>query len=342
MSRKNRAKRRPIGKAPAAAVRQPAFRVIPAVCLAGLAAVVAWSAVRTSAGLPILPRTRAALVAAPAPIAPAGSGLTASAGLKPVPDCCPVGEGETVTASATQPASAPPDTATRLNAAAPPREAPEGMVWVPGGAFLCGNDTPAHRDARPWHRVEVGGFWMDVTPVTNERFQKFVEATGYVTVAERTPRAEDYPTAAPQDLVAGSVVFSPPTGAVPLDDHFRWWGYRKGASWRRPDGPESDLAGRGRHPVVHVCYDDALAYCKWAGKRLPTEAEFEFAARGGLERKHYAWGDDLRPGGKWVMRGGSYLCTDQYCTAYEAGARGKGAPDTGTNHLGFRCVKSPE
>jgi formylglycine-generating enzyme required for sulfatase activity len=305
------------------------------------------------------------------------------------------------------------------------RKAPPGMVWIPGGAYWRGNDTEGHRDSRPWHLVEVDGFWMDTTTVTNEQFEKFVKATGYVTVAERTPKAEDYPGAPPEKLVAGSVCFAPSKGPVPLNNHLLWWTYVKGANWRHPEGPDSDLKGRAKHPVVHVAYDDALAYCKWVGKRLPTEAEFEFAARGGLDKNTYPWGNDLRPGGKWmaniwqgrfpyentcedgyratapvgsfpangyglydmsgnvwqwcadwyrydyyqtlgalpkpvrnppgpsdsldpaergvakrVMRGGSYLCTDQYCTAYEAGARGKGAPDTGTNHLGFRCVKS--
>jgi formylglycine-generating enzyme required for sulfatase activity len=306
-----------------------------------------------------------------------------------------------------------------------PANAPKGMAWIPGGVYWRGNDTAVHRDARPWHQVEVDGFWIDITTVTNEQFEEFVRATGYGTIAERTPKAEDYPGAAPDRLVAGSVVFAPPDGPVPLDDHLRWWSYVKGADWRHPEGPGSNLLGREKHPVVHVAYDDALAFCRWAGKRLPTEAEFEFAARGGLEKQKYAWGNEFRPGGKWmaniwqgqfpfrntcedgyraiapvgsfapngyglfdlagnvwqwcsdwyrydyyqklagssqpvanpqgppdsadpsepgmakrVMRGGSYLCSDQYCTAYEVGARGKGAADTGTNHLGFRCAKS--
>jgi formylglycine-generating enzyme required for sulfatase activity len=289
--------------------------------------------------------------------------------------------------------------------------------------MIRGSGNPKMRDAMPRHKAAVDGFWMDRTAVTNEQFEQFVKATGYVTVAERTPNPKDFPGAPPENLVAGSVVFTPPREAVPLDNHFRWWSYVKGANWRHPDGPTSNLEGRARHPVLQVAWEDAVAYAKWAGKRLPTEAEFEFAARGGLEDKKYAWGDELKPNGKWmaniwqgkfpienteedgfraaapvgsfppngyglydmsgnvwqwcsdwyradyyqqlvaanqpvrnpqgprdsfdpsernvakrVMRGGSYLCCDQYCSAYEVGARGKGAPDTGTNHVGFRCV----
>ena len=298
------------------------------------------------------------------------------------------------------------------------------MVWVPGGEFWMGSDQPQFRDAAPVHRVRVDGFWMDKTEVTNAQFAEFVRATGHTTVAEKTPRAEDFPGAPAENLVAGSVVFAPPAASVPLDNHFRWWSYVKGASWRHPEGPGSDIKGRENHAVVHVAWSDAEAYAKWAGKRLPTEAEWEFAARGGLDRKLYGWGDEFRPGGKFmtnsfqgkfpnrntaedgfpgvapvgsfpanayglfdtagnvwewcadwyrpdefsrraagggvtvnpqgppdsldpsepgvakrVMKGGSYLCTDQYCTRYMPGGRGKGDPDTGTNHLGFRCVK---
>lgn len=304
----------------------------------------------------------------------------------------------------------------------PPGPAPEGMVWIPGGEFWMGAEE--FPDAQPWHRVFLDGFWMDKTEVTNEQFEKFVTATGYVTIAERTPRAEDFPGAPPENLVAGSVVFSPPDHPVKLNDHFQWWSYVDGASWRHPEGPRSGIKDRGKYPVVHIAYDDALAYAKWAGKRLPTEAEFEFAQRGGLDRKPYAWGDEFQPGGtimantfqghfpdkntkedghaaaapvgsfppnnyglydmagnvwewtsdwyrhdyyqqlaaagtvtrnpqgpassidpsepgvkKRVHKGGSFLCTDQYCARYIAGGRGKGEPDTGTNHLGFRLVR---
>jgi formylglycine-generating enzyme required for sulfatase activity len=315
----------------------------------------------------------------------------------------------------------------RVNDSRPPGPAPAGMIWIPGGQFWMGADDPHMPDTKPWHRVYVDGFWMDRTAVTNEQFARFAKATGYVTIAERKPRTEDYPNAPPQNLVAGSVVFAPPGHAVPLNNHMQWWNYAPGANWRHPEGPDSDIQKRMNHPVVHIAYADALAYCKWAGKRLPTEAEFEFASRGGLDRKRYAWGDEFMPGDKhmantfqghfpdtntaddgytstspvgsfpanayglfdmagnvwewtsdWyrpdyyqtlaasgdiavnpkgsadsfdpsepgvlkrVQRGGSFLCTDQYCTRYIAGGRGKGEPDTGTSHLGFRAVLTRE
>ncbi len=324
---------------------------------------------------------------------------------------------------------------TKANAAKPPAPAPEGMVWIPGGEFSMGSDDPtvslcggkdAMPDARPIHRVYVDGLWMDKTEVTNAQFEAFVKATGYATIAEQTPKAEDFPGARPEDLVPGSIVFAPPDTAVPLDNYMQWWTYLKGANWRHPDGKGSDLRGRESYPVVHVAYADAEAYAKWAGKRLPTEAEWEFAARGGLSGQLYAWGDELKPGGKWAAnifegkfpnndtgedgfkglapvaqfapngyglydvagnvwewcadwyradtyehdaahgvvrnpqgpaesydptepgakkrlhRGGSFLCTDQYCTRYMVGTRGKGEVDSGTNHLGFRCVQVPK
>ena len=315
----------------------------------------------------------------------------------------------------------------------PAGDPPAGMAWIPGGEFSMGCADPRGRpfggpdamaDARPVHRVRLAGFWMDRTEVTNAQFAAFVAATGYVTVAERVPRAEDFPGAPPENLVAGSVVFSPPSGPVPLDDHLRWWNYVKGADWRHPLGPESSIDDHPEHPVVHVAYEDAEAYARWAGKRLPTEAEWEFAARGGLAGSLYPWGDEFRPGGRWmantwqgrfpdrntaedghaglapagtfpanayglhdmsgnvwewcsdwyrpdfyatatggvandprgpadsfdprepgqpkrVQRGGSYLCSEQYCARYIVGTRGKGEVSSGTNHIGFRCVKSP-
>lgn len=302
---------------------------------------------------------------------------------------------------------------------------PPGMVTVPAGEFWMGTDEPAMTDARPVHRVWLDAFWMDRTEVTNEQFERFVNATKHVTVAERPLDPKDFPGVPADALKPGSIVFAPPDRPVPLDDHLVWWSYVPGASWRHPEGPASDLAGRAKHPVVHVAYEDAAAYCTWAEKRLPTEAEFERAARGGLDRKKYDWGDELRPGGKpqantwqghfpnenakedgyvgtapvasfppnafglydlagnvwewtadWyrpdtygkdaaanevtrnprgpadsfdpaepgvakrVHRGGSYLCSDAYCSRYVPGGRGKGAIDSGTTHLGFRCVRS--
>jgi formylglycine-generating enzyme len=311
-----------------------------------------------------------------------------------------------------------------INAASAPAPAPEGMVWIPGGEFSMGCEDPEMRDARPFHRVAVDGYWMDQTEVTNEEFARFVKATGYVTVAERKPDAKNFPGAPPENLVPGSVVFTPPDTKVPLDDHYVWWQYVPGASWQHPNGPGSDLKGKEIHPVVHIAYEDANAYARWAGKRLPTEAEFEFAARGRLDRKRFAWGDDFRPSGQFrantyqghfpdkntgedgfigtapvgtfapngfglfdmagnvwewtadwyrpdyyqtlaaqknvarnpqgppdsldpsepgvakrVQKGGSFLCTDEYCARYMPGGRGKGEPNTGTNHVGFRCVR---
>ena len=322
---------------------------------------------------------------------------------------------------------------TESNSAPAPSPTHAGMVWIPGGEFSMGAMDPlattemgmhAAVDARPIHRVYVDGFFIDATDVTNAQFERFVKATEYVTVAERKPRAKDFPGAPPENLVAGSVVFSPPDHPVLLNDHFQWWSFVKGANWRHPLGPASTIKGKDDYPVVHIAYEDAEAYAKWAGKRLPTEAEWEFAARGGLSGKAYPWGDEFRPNGKWmanthqgnfpnndtgddgyvgiapvahfppnayglydmagnvwqwtsdwyrpdyyarlaseggvarnpkgpdssfdpsepgqpkkVQRGGSFLCTDQYCSRYVVGTRGKGEISTGTNHLGFRCVK---
>ena len=307
--------------------------------------------------------------------------------------------------------------ATFVNAVPPGSCSESDMVWIPGGAFWMGS-TNGSQDEQPAHRVAVNGFWMDKTEVTNEQFEKFVRATGYLTLAERKPDPKDVPGASLEMLVPGSVVFNPPPGEVSLENHYIWWKWTPGANWRHPAGPTSDLQGLGKHPVVHVCWHDALAYARWAGKRLPTEAEWEYASRGGLDRKRYVWGDEQTPNGKWaaniwqgrfpnentradgfrgtapvasfppngyglydmagnvwewcsdwyrpdyyaesptqnpkgppasfdptepgipkkVLRGGSYLCSDVYCTGYRPSARMKSSPDTGLSHTGFRCV----
>ena len=181
----------------------------------------------------------------------------------------------------------------------PPASAPEGMVWIPGGRFWMGCEGCNLRDALPAHAVEVDGFWMDQAPVTNAEFTRFTEATGYVTVAERRPEPRDFPETPPESLTAGSVVFSPPAREFPGMRYVDWWRWVPGASWRHPEGPGSDLRGRADHPVVHVAFEDADAYARWAGKRLPTEAQYEFAARGGLDRRRYAWGDE--PGARRAL-----------------------------------------
>jgi len=171
-----------------------------------------------------------------------------------------------------------------------------GMVRIPGGTFRMGSDRHYPEEA-PAHRVTVDAFSIDRAPVTNAQFRKFVEATGHVTFAEIAPKAKDYPGALPHMLRAGSLVFDPPSHPVDLSDWSQWWNFRFGASWRKPYGPGSSIKGLDEHPVVHIAYRDAEAYTLWAGKALPTEAEWEFAARGGLEEAEFAWGDELEPGG---------------------------------------------
>jgi formylglycine-generating enzyme required for sulfatase activity len=305
------------------------------------------------------------------------------------------------------------------------------MVHIKAGEFSMGmadprglpaGGTEAMSAARPVHRVAVHGFWMGRTDVTNAQFARFVRATNYVTVAERPLSPKDFPGVPASQLRPGGVVFTRPEHPVSLADPSAWWRVVPGADWRHPRGPGSSIAGHDTDPVVQVAYADAEAYARWAGKRLPTEAEWEFAARGGLDGKPYAWGDTLTPGGTWmanifeghfptddtgvdgfagvspvgtfppngyglsdmsgnvwqwvadwyrpdfyaqvaragvardprgpsdsfdplepgvpkrVQRGGSFLCTDQYCTRYMVGARGRGEPSTSSNHVGFRCV----
>jgi sulfatase modifying factor 1 len=176
-----------------------------------------------------------------------------------------------------------------------PGDAPfPDMVWIPGGTFWMGSDKH-YPEERPRHRVTVDGFWMDQYPVTNERFGRFVDATGHKTFAEIPPNPADYPGALPEMLFAGSLVFVQPPGRVDIKDFTNWWHWVRGADWRHPYGPEHTNDGLERYPVVHVTFDDADAYARWEGKELPTEAEWEFAARGGLDGAPYAWGDDFLP-----------------------------------------------
>jgi formylglycine-generating enzyme len=172
----------------------------------------------------------------------------------------------------------------------------DGMAWIPGGTFAMGA-ADFYPEEQPVHDVAVEGFWMDERPVTVGQFRRFVKATGYVTLAERQPDAADYPDADPELLKPGSLVFQPTRGPVDLGDHRNWWAYLPGASWHSPEGPGSDTYTRGRHPVTHVAYEDAAAFADWAGKALPTEAEWERAARGGLAGARFSWGDEETPGG---------------------------------------------
>lgn len=190
-----------------------------------------------------------------------------------------------------------------------PTEQIPGMAWVPGGTFVMGTDEQdAYEHERPAHQVKVNGFWMDEAEVTNAQFKRFAEATSYITVAERKPTWEEIKkqsppgTPAPADslMVPGALVFNPPKQPVMLNDYSQWWKWLPGTDWKHPEGPGSNLEGRMQHPVVHIAFEDAKAYCAWAGKRLPTEAEWEFASRGGAQLQRYAWGNDIKHNGMFM------------------------------------------
>jgi len=322
------------------------------------------------------------------------------------------------------------------------KNAPLGMVFIPGGEFLMGSDhKKAKANEKPTHKVKVSGFWMDTTHVTNDQFAQFIKETNYKTTAEQVPDWEtirvQLPLGTPKPpasvFVAGAMVFVGTKAKVNLNDYSQWWAYVPGANWRHPNGPKSNIDGKGNHPVVQISYEDALAYAKWAGKRLPTEAEWEFAARGGLNQATYVWGDQLEQEGKlpaniwdvkkqsfpvlspkaggaigtspvgtfpqngyglfdmtgnawqWVadwyrsdyfamrakefgkgvannpqgpsisydsddygiptnapkrvIRGGSFLCNEDYCQSYRPSARRGADPFSPMSHLGFRLVK---
>ncbi|MEZ6126665.1 MAG: formylglycine-generating enzyme family protein [Planctomycetaceae bacterium] len=308
----------------------------------------------------------------------------------------------------------------------------DGMVWIPGGVTVMGSDTgPA--DEMPPHAVAMDGFWMDPTEVTNAEFQKFVDATGWVTLAERQPELRSIQPGSGLENVEileefnkpGSICSLQLNSRADIDPHkgaYSWWQYLPGANWKHPEGPDSSLDGRMDHPVVHVSWPDAMEYCRWAKKTLPTEAQWEYAARGRRDGQFYPWGSERNPDGKWlhniwqgtfpiedtaddgfpstapvkvfpandfglfdmsgnvwewcadyyqpdyyahcplknppgpdssfdpqepgiikrVQRGGSFMCSEQYCVGYRVSARMKGEEDTGAFHTGFRCVVTPE
>jgi formylglycine-generating enzyme len=200
--------------------------------------------------------------------------------------------------------SGPPRAGVQLTEASPLVMEPGGppgpdMAWIPGRTFQMGSGHHYPEEA-PAHPVTVDGFWIDRHTVTNAEFARFVRKTGYVTAAEQAPNPADYPGASPELLVPGSSVFQSPAHRVDLRNHHNWWAYVPGASWRHPQGPGSSVKNKPDHPVVHVAWADVQAYATWAGKQLPTEAEWELACRGGLDGATYAWGDELNPGGRWM------------------------------------------
>lgn len=295
------------------------------------------------------------------------------------------------------------------------------MVWIEGGTFWMGSDEGLANE-KPAHQVKLDGFWIDKYPVTNSQFEKFVNDTKFITYSEKNPDLADFPGVPIENLVAGSAVFKSPEHKVDMRNYLNWWGYVPDANWKHPEGPDSNLKGRKNHPVVHMTYGDAASYCEWAGKEIPTEAQFEYAARGGFERKKYTWGDQpkhftepmanlwqgmfpyenentdkflktssvgsfpangyglydvagnvwewtqdwfhpayyqnspkenptgvkknqsfdpMEPGlAKKVTKGGSFLCSENYCKGYRPSARMATDPLSSSGHLGFRCVKN--
>lgn len=296
------------------------------------------------------------------------------------------------------------------------------LVWIPDGEFIMGSDKH-YPEERPLLEVRVKGFWMDPCPVTTQQFQEFVDATGYLTQAELPPDASAYPEIPKEKLIAGSAIFVQPDNSVDLSNPMNWWNFVANANWKNPENIEGfDLKTIKDHPVTHISFKDANAYAKWAGKKLPTEMEWEYAAKGGIQNSEFAWGDEFEPGGKamaniwhgtfphknlkptkpgttpvmtfpsngyglfdmcgntweWtcdiyiqnrngniennidenegntsccspinartsqrVIKGGSFLCSENYCTRYRPSARIPETEDTSTNHLGFRCIIRP-
>jgi sulfatase modifying factor 1 len=224
-----------------------------------------------------------------------------------------LGAGVAVLATLTPAPSGTPAPTPNTQTPTPDKPVAEGMVWIPGGSFHMGcagtvvtaecteGCLANEKDCQTVHVIEVDGFWMDRTEVTNAQFAKFVEATGYVTTAERPLAPGEYPNHTEYFLKPGALVFKAPKKVLNLHDYRQWWEFSDGACWRHPRGPGSSIEGSEQHPVVHVSWDDAVAYAKWAGKRLPTEAEWEYAARGGLDRKTYTWGNQPQPiDGRWM------------------------------------------